>query len=70
MELWGHAVTLEPFPVGCGVWRGDTRLKSYARGYPICRVPTVASGPTSGQAVNPQVGPIPFPLRNFDDICT
>jgi hypothetical protein len=45
-------------------------LKSCARGYPVYRVPTVAPGPTSGEAVNPQVGPIPFPLCGFDDICT
>jgi hypothetical protein len=31
---------------------------TYTRGYLICRVPTVAPGPTSGEAVNPQVGPI------------
>jgi hypothetical protein len=27
-------------------------------GYPIFRVPTEAPGPTSGEATNPQVGPI------------
>jgi hypothetical protein len=33
-------------------------------------VPTVAPGPTSGGAMNPQVGPIPFLYATFDDICT
>jgi hypothetical protein len=28
------------------------------RGYPVFRVPTEAPGPTSGEVVNPQVGPI------------
>jgi hypothetical protein len=28
------------------------------RGYPVFRVPIVAPGPTSGEAANPQVGPI------------
>jgi hypothetical protein len=63
-------VTPEPFPVGCGAWRSRTRLKSCACGYSICRVLTVALRPTSGEATNLQVGPIPFPLRGFDDICT
>jgi hypothetical protein len=27
------------------------------RGYPVYRVPTVAPGPNSGEAANPQVGP-------------
>jgi hypothetical protein len=26
-------------------------------GYPVCRVPTIAPGPTSGEAMNPQVEP-------------
>jgi hypothetical protein len=51
----------EPFRVGCGVWCYGTRLKSCAWGYPVYSVPTVAPGPTSREAVNPQVGPIPFP---------
>jgi hypothetical protein len=37
-------------------------FKSCARGYPICRVLTVPPpGPTSGEAVNLQVKPIPSP---------
>jgi hypothetical protein len=28
------------------------------QGYPVFRVPTEALGPTSGEATNPQVGPI------------
>jgi hypothetical protein len=28
------------------------------RGYPVFRVPIEAPGPTSGETVNPQVGPI------------
>jgi hypothetical protein len=63
-------VTSEPFPTECGVWRCGTRLKSYTQRYPVCRVLTVAPGATSGEAVNLQVRPIPFPLRSFDDICT
>jgi hypothetical protein len=70
LESRGHTVTPEPFPAGCGVWHCGTRLKSYARGYPICRVPIVAPRPTSREVVNPQVGAIPFPLRGFDNICT
>jgi hypothetical protein len=53
LEPQGHAVTAEPFPVGCRVWHCGTRIKSYARGYPVCMVATVASKPTSGEAVNP-----------------
>jgi hypothetical protein len=34
-------------------------------GYPVYRVPTVTPGPTSGEAVNPQVGPISFPHVSF-----
>jgi hypothetical protein len=70
LESRGQVATPEPFPVRCGVWRCGTRLKSCAWGYSVCRVPTVAVGPTLGEAVNLQVGPIPFPLHNFDDICT
>jgi hypothetical protein len=43
----GAAVTPEPFPAGCGVWRGGTRLKSCKRGYPVCRVPTNESQKSS-----------------------
>jgi hypothetical protein len=52
----------KPSPAGCGVWRRVAGLKSYARGYPVCRVSTVAPKPTLGEAVNPQVRPIPFPF--------
>jgi hypothetical protein len=34
-------------------------------GYLVYRVPTVAPEPTSGEAVNPQVGPISFPHVYF-----
>jgi hypothetical protein len=36
-------------------------LSLYA-GYPILMVPTVAPGPTLGEAANPQVGPTSFPM--------
>jgi hypothetical protein len=32
--------------------------RTCTRGYLVCRVPTVAPGPTSVEAVNPRVGPI------------
>jgi hypothetical protein len=35
------------------------------QGYPVYRVPTVALGPTSGEVVNPQVGPVSFPRIAF-----
>jgi hypothetical protein len=62
LEPRGDATAPEPSPAGCGVWRRVAGLKSYARGYPVCRVPTVAPKPTSGEAANPQVRPIPFPF--------
>jgi hypothetical protein len=36
-------------------------FKSCAQGYPVCRVPTVTSGATSGEVKKLLVGPIPFP---------
>jgi hypothetical protein len=34
-------------------------------GYPVFKVPTVAPGPTPGEAANPWVGPASFPMQPF-----
>jgi hypothetical protein len=41
-------------------------LEACTRGYLICRVPTVALGPTLGVVMNQQVGPLSrHPVRLF-----
>jgi hypothetical protein len=40
------------------------------RGYPIFRVLTEALGPTSGEAANPQVGPIFWHPLSYLDLFT
>jgi hypothetical protein len=40
-------------------------LKACMQGYPIFRVPTLAPGPTLGEAAIPQVGPASFPVQPF-----
>jgi hypothetical protein len=42
----------------------QSRLGACIQGYPVCRVPIMSPGPTSGEAVNPQVGPTSFYLYN------
>jgi hypothetical protein len=49
-DTWRSQSSLAP---GAGLEPWDTSFKSCAHGYPICRVPTVALGPTLGEATNP-----------------
>jgi hypothetical protein len=39
----------------------QSQLRACIQGYPVCRVPLMSPGPTSGDAANPQVGPTSFP---------
>jgi hypothetical protein len=62
-ELWGHVAASE-LP---SARRREplSWLEACAQGYPVLRVPTVAPGPTSGEATNPRVGPTSFPHAAF-----
>jgi hypothetical protein len=77
----GHVATLEPslsrevgsgavgHVAACGCMPCPLSwLEAYMRGYLFCRVPIVAPEPTSGDVVNPQVGPTSLSPHNFSEI--
>jgi hypothetical protein len=72
-EVWGHGTCGSSGAHLCREARSEATAYVVARGctscslsslgacmggYPVFRVPTEAPGPTSGEAANPQVGPI------------
>jgi hypothetical protein len=78
LEPWTHGSASALAKQGCGFqYHGGTwhLVKAYlaflswleacTQGYPVCRVPTVAPRPTSGEAVNPHVGPTFFSPCGF-----
>jgi hypothetical protein len=62
-KLRGH-LAASKLPLA-GRWEPLSWLEACTRGYPVLRVPTVAPGPTPGEAVNPWVGPTSFSHTAF-----